>query len=76
MFAEFSGRVVNIALFTPRNAPPAQMIAFRLLGPKKAWRLLENGEGDWSYQAMNHWPGRVREKCKTNKSYAIAHGSM
>ena len=23
---------------------------------------------------MNYWPERVREKCKTDKSLAIAHG--
>ena len=23
--------------------------------------------------AMNYWPDRVREKCKTDKSLAIAH---
>lgn len=42
--------------------------------PKKAWEKLENGDWDWSYQAMDHWPERVREECKKNKSYAIAHG--
>ncbi len=44
--------------------------------PKKAWEELEAGKYDWSYQAMDHWPDRVREKCKTNKSYAIAHGLL
>lgn len=42
--------------------------------PKKAWEALERGDYDWSHQAMDHWPDRVKEKCKTNKSYAIAHG--
>ena len=42
--------------------------------PKKAWEALENGEYDWAYQAMDHWPDRVKEKCKTDKSLAIAHG--
>lgn len=23
---------------------------------------------------VHYWPERVREKCKTNRSYAIAHG--
>lgn len=41
---------------------------------KKAWKALERGDYDWAYQAMDHWPERVKEKCKTNKSYAIAHG--
>ncbi len=42
--------------------------------PKKAWEALEHGDYDWAYQAMDHWPERVKEKCTTNKSYAIAHG--
>ncbi|MCL6447598.1 MAG: BREX-1 system adenine-specific DNA-methyltransferase PglX [Armatimonadetes bacterium] len=42
--------------------------------PKKCWQALERGDYDWSHQAMEYWHGRVREKCKTNKSYAIAHG--
>jgi hypothetical protein len=42
--------------------------------PKKAWEALENGEYDWSYQALTHWTERVHEKCKTDKSLAIAHG--
>jgi transposase InsO family protein len=29
---------------------------------------------DWAHLAMNYWPERVREKCKTDKSLAIAHG--
>ena len=28
----------------------------------------------WACQTMAHWSDRVKEKCKTNKSYAIAHG--
>jgi hypothetical protein len=42
--------------------------------PKKAWKALERGDYDWAHQAMDHWPDRVREKCLTNKSFAIAHG--
>jgi hypothetical protein len=42
--------------------------------PKKAWEALARGDYDWSHTAMRYWPDRVREKCKTNKSYAIAHG--
>ena len=29
---------------------------------------------DWSHTAMKYWPERVREKCKTYRSYAIAYG--
>jgi len=42
--------------------------------PKKCWAALARGDYDWSHQAMDHWPERVRDKCKTNRSYAIAHG--
>jgi len=41
---------------------------------KKAWQELEAGEYDWAQQAMEYWPDRVKEKCKTNKSFALAHG--
>lgn len=35
---------------------------------------LEKGDYDWAHLGMNYWPERVREKCKTDKSLAIAHG--
>jgi len=41
---------------------------------KDTWAKLEKGDYDWSNLAMNYWPERVREKCKTDKSLAIAHG--
>lgn len=41
---------------------------------KDTWAKLEKGEYDWAHLAMNYWPDRVREKCKTDKSLAIAHG--
>lgn len=44
--------------------------------PAKFWKSLEEGEYDWSYTAMRYWPDRVLEKCKTNKSYAIAHNRL
>ena len=40
---------------------------------KDTWSKLENGDYDWAHLAMNYWPERVREKCKTDKSLAIAH---
>jgi len=55
-------------------APLWELIASWQKEPKKAWEALERGDYDWAYQAMDHWPERVREKCKTNKSCAIAHG--
>lgn len=41
---------------------------------KDTWAKLERGDYDWANLAMNYWPERVREKCKTDKSLAIAHG--
>ncbi|MFA7679135.1 type II restriction endonuclease subunit M [Pseudomonas aeruginosa] len=40
---------------------------------KDTWAKLEKGDYDWAHLAMNYWPERVREKCKTDKSLAIAH---
>jgi hypothetical protein len=44
--------------------------------PEKFWQELEEGKYDWSYTAMRYWPDRVLEKCKTNRSYAIAHDRL
>lgn len=41
---------------------------------KETWVKLEKGDYDWAHLAMNYWPDRIREKCKTDKSLAIAHG--
>ena len=41
---------------------------------KDTWAKLEKGDYDWAHLAMNYWPERVREKCKHDKSLAIAHG--
>lgn len=41
---------------------------------KDTWNKLEKGEYDWAHLAMSYWPERVREKCKADKSLAIAHG--
>ncbi|WP_327211621.1 hypothetical protein [Rhizobium ruizarguesonis] len=40
---------------------------------KDTWAKLEKGDYDWAHLAMAYWPERVREKCKTDKSLAIAH---
>jgi hypothetical protein len=40
---------------------------------KDTWVKLEKGDYDWAYLAMNYWPERLREKCKADKSLAIAH---
>lgn len=41
---------------------------------KDTWVKLEKGDYDWAHLAMNYWPDRVRDKCVTDKSLAIAHG--
>jgi hypothetical protein len=40
---------------------------------KETWEALEAGEYDWAHLAYSLWPDRVREKCKHDKSLAIAH---
>jgi hypothetical protein len=40
---------------------------------KDTWEKLQNGDYDWAHLAMSYWPERVREKCRTDKSLAIAH---
>ncbi|MBC7250989.1 MAG: BREX-1 system adenine-specific DNA-methyltransferase PglX [Anaerolineae bacterium] len=57
-----------------RLAPLWELIPIWEREPKKYWERLERGDYDWSHIAMRYWPERVREKCKTNKSFAIAHG--
>ncbi len=56
------------------NAAPLHEILPSWPETKKAWEELEKGKYDWAQQAMEYWPERVKEKCKTNKSFAIAHG--
>jgi len=41
---------------------------------KDTFAKLQKGDYDWAHLAMTYWPDRVREKCKTDKSLAIAHG--
>jgi hypothetical protein len=57
-----------------RLAPLWELIPIWKHEPKKYWERLQQGDYDWSHIAMRYWPERVQEKCKTNKSYAIAHG--
>ncbi len=40
---------------------------------KETWEKLEQGDYDWAHLALSYWPDRVREKCRTDKSLAIAH---
>jgi hypothetical protein len=55
-------------------APLWEIIPSWQAEPKKVWESLEFGECDWAQHAMDYWPDRVKEKCKSNKSYAIGHG--
>jgi hypothetical protein len=59
-----------------RMAPLWELIPIWKSEPKKYWERLSKGDFDWSHIAMNYWPDRVREACRTNKSYAIAHGHV
>jgi hypothetical protein len=40
---------------------------------RDTWGELEQGAYDWAHLAMDNWPSRVREKCRTDRSLAIAH---
>lgn len=40
---------------------------------RDTWEKLEAGDYDWAHLAMAYWPERVREKCRTDRSLAIAH---
>jgi len=57
-----------------RMAPLWELIPLWKSEPKKYWERLQQGDYDWSHIAMRYWPERVRERCKANKSHAIAHG--
>jgi hypothetical protein len=41
---------------------------------KETWQKMETGEYDWAHLSYSIWPDRVKEKCKHDKSLAIAHG--
>ena len=40
---------------------------------RETWAKLEAGDYDWAHLAYAVWPARVREKCRSDKSLAIAH---
>lgn len=40
---------------------------------RDTWEKLEQGAYDWAHLAMTYWPARVLERCRTDKSLAIAH---
>jgi hypothetical protein len=40
---------------------------------KACWEEIAAGDYDWAHLAYSIWPDRVRAKCKTDRSLAIAH---
>jgi hypothetical protein len=42
--------------------------------PTKTWHELAGAEYDWSHVAMCFWPKRVEDKCRQDRSIALAHG--
>jgi hypothetical protein len=40
---------------------------------RETWEKLQKGDYDWAHLAMTYWPDRVREKCRIDRSLAIAH---
>ena len=44
-----------------------------LLWARSVLEKIEEGKYDWAHLAFSIWPDRVREKCKHDKSLAIAH---
>jgi len=55
-------------------APLSSLLPSWTVEPRKAWEALAKGDYDWAHTAMRYWPDRVAQKCRTNKSYAIAQG--
>jgi hypothetical protein len=40
---------------------------------RDVWEKLEKGDYDWAHLAYQIWPDRVRDKCRIDRSLAIAH---
>ena len=56
------------------NAAPLHDLLPSWPDTTNAWKDLENKKFEWAHQAMRHWPDRVTDACRTNRSFAIAHG--
>lgn len=56
------------------NAAPLHDLFPSWTDTRAAWKELEACKYDWAHQAMRHWPDRVTEACRINRSFAIAHG--
>ena len=65
-----TGVMVNSAALWPLVEPQWKE-------PKKWWKELANTQGkkdfDWSHLAARYFPKRVRDKCVTDPSLAVAH---
>lgn len=65
------GVMVNSAALWPLLEPQWK-------DPKKWWKELAAAQGkkdyDWSHLAARYFPTRVRKKCETDPSLAVAHG--
>jgi hypothetical protein len=81
---EFRAELLRVATFWRPNLNDGVQITaaplWRLFQHKpwqkklrETWEKLEAGEYDWAHLAYSIWPARVREKCKSDKSLAIAH---
>ena len=55
------------------NAAPLHDLFPSWTDPAAAWKELKAAKYEWSHQAMRHWPDRVTEACRSNRSFAIAH---
>jgi hypothetical protein len=82
--AAFRDELLRVAAFWKPNLNDGVQITaaplWRLFGHKpwqkklrETWDALEAGDYDWAHLAYSIWPERVREKCKADKSLAIAH---
>lgn len=55
------------------NAAPLHDLFPSWTDTAAAWKELKAEKYEWSHQAMRHWPDRVTEACRSNRSFAIAH---
>ncbi len=81
---DFSAELLRVARFWKPNLNDGVQITaaplWRLFQHKpwqkrlrETWEKLEAGDYDWAHLAYSIWTERVRTKCRTDKSLAIAH---
>jgi hypothetical protein len=82
--ADFRDELLRVAAFWKPNLNDGVQITaaplYRLFNHRQwrkrlqeTWEKLEAGDYDWAHLAYSIWPDRVRAKCRTDKSLAIAH---